>query len=146
MIIRNPKHSALRTREAFTLLEVLVVVAILVVLASVAGIYVFRYLEDAKADATVLKMQQLERACKNYATKNDGEFPPDLVSLIRPEDTMQGGAPDPFIEGGESAIMSAWGTPIEYSVEQGPGGEITPVFRSQSSDGRRVAIWPKWAR
>lgn len=141
MIIRNPKHSALRTREAFTLLEVLVVVAILVVLASVAGIYVFRYLEDAKADATVLKMQQLERACKNYATKNDGEFPPDLVSLIQPEDGT-----DPFIEGGESAIMSAWGTPIEYSVEQGPGGEITPVFRSQSSDGRRNAVWPKWAR
>ena len=44
MIVRVTRRSALR-REAFTLLEVLVVVAILVVLASVAGIYFFRYLE-----------------------------------------------------------------------------------------------------
>jgi general secretion pathway protein G len=140
MIVRVTRRSALRRRDAFTLLEVLVVVAILVVLASVAGIYIFRYLEDSKADATVLKMQQLERACKNFAAKNDGNFPPDLVSLIQPADQT-----DPFIEGGQDAITSAWGTPIAYAIEQGPGGEVTPVFRSQSADGRRVAIWPKWA-
>src|SRR6478609_2417754 len=101
MIVRTTRRPALRTRDAFTLLEVLVVVAILVVLASVAGIYVFRYLEDAKADATVLKMQQLERACKNYAAKNDGNWPPDLTSLIAPPDGT-----DPFIEGGALAIQS----------------------------------------
>jgi general secretion pathway protein G len=141
MIVRVARRSALRRREAFTLLEVLVVVAILVVLASVAGIYIFRYLEDAKADATVLKMQQLERACKNFAVKNDGQFPPDLTALIAPGDGT-----DPFIEGGAAAITSAWDTPIAYSIEQGPGGEVTQVFRSQSSDGRRIAVWPKWAK
>ena len=35
-------------RAAFTLLEVLIVVAILVILASAASIALFRYLEDAK--------------------------------------------------------------------------------------------------
>jgi general secretion pathway protein G len=141
MIVRVTRRPALRRREAFTLLEVLVVVAILVVLASVAGIYVFKYLEDAKADSTVLKMQQLERACKNYAAKNDGNWPTDLTELIRPTTS-----PDPYIEGGEAAILSTWNTPIMYSVEQGPGGEMAPVFRAQSADGRRTAVWPVWAR
>jgi general secretion pathway protein G len=141
MIVRVTRRPALRRREAFTLLEVLVVVAILVVLASVASIYMFRYLEDAKADATRLKMQALQTACKTYAAKNDGNFPTDLTALIAPPD----GA-DPFIEGGQDAITSSWGTPIQYSIEQGPGGEMTPVFRSQSSDGRRVAVWPNWAK
>ena len=140
MLLNTSRRSTTR-RGAFTLLEVLVVVAILVVLASVAGIYVFRYYEDAKSDATVLKMQQLERACKNYMAKNDGMWPTDLTLLIAPPDGT-----DPFIEGGQMAIMSAWGTPIVYTIEQGPGGEQTPVFRSQSSDGRRIAVWPKWAR
>lgn len=141
MIVRTTSRQSLRTREAFTLLEVLVVVAILVILASVAGISVFRYMEDAKADATVLKMQALERACKNYAAKNDGTYPTDLSLLISPPD----GA-DPFIEGGQSAIMSTWNTPIVMSLQQDPGGSMTPVFQSQSSDGRRTAVWPKWAR
>jgi general secretion pathway protein G len=142
MLVRTSRRSPLRTREAFTLLEVLVVVAILVVLASVAGIYVFKYYEDAKADATVLKMQQLEQACKTYATKNDGMWPQSLQELVMPSQT----SPDPYIEGGPNAIMSAWGTPISYTIAQGPGGEQAPVFTSQSSDGRRVAIWPVWAR
>jgi len=141
MIVRVNRRPGLRTREAFTLLEVLVVVAILVILASVAGISVFRYLEDAKADATVLKMQALERACKNYVAKNDGNWPQDLSLLIAPPDGAE-----PFIDGGALAIQSAWGTPIAYSIEAGPGGEQTPVFRSQSADGRRMAVWPKWAR
>jgi general secretion pathway protein G len=142
MIVRTTRRSALRTREAFTLLEVLVVVAILVVLASVAGIYVFKYYEDAKADATVLKMQQLENACKAYAAKNDGNWPQSLQELVQPSQT----SPDPYIEGGPAAILSSWNTPINYTISQGPGGEQAPVFQAQSSDGRRVAIWPVWAR
>ena len=58
MLIRPlhpPRATATRLRRvpraAFTLLEVLIVVAIIVVLAGVSSIYVFRYLEDAKEGA-----------------------------------------------------------------------------------------------
>ena len=135
------RGSATLRRPAFTLLEVLVVVAILVILASIGGVYMFRFLEDAKSDATVLKMQALENACKHFAAKNDGQWPPDLVSLIAPPD----GA-DPFVEGGQLAIQSSWGSPINYAIQAGPGGEEVPVFHAQSPDGKRLAVWPKWAK
>lgn len=127
-------------RNAFTLLEVLVVVAILVVLASVASIYLFRYLEDAKADATKLKMQQLERACKAYATKNDGVFPASLQELIAPADGS-----DPYLEGGITAILDGWQQPINYNPQAiGPVGEIGVSF--SASYGKRFVYWPNWAQ
>lgn len=135
------RGSATLRRPAFTLLEVLVVVAILVILASIGGVYMFRYLEDAKQDATVLKMQALDKACKNYAAKNDGNWPADLRDLIQPVD---GG--EPFIDGGAESIMSSWGTPIQYTVLPDPGGAEVPVFRAASSDGKRQAVWPRWAK
>ena len=142
MIVRSANRSAFRKRDAFTLLEVLVVVAILVILASVAGIGVFRFLEDAKADATTLKMQALEKACKAYATKNDGNPPESLNELLFPSDGAE-----PFIEGGQASIMSTWGTPINYEPRAiDPGGSPSPVFRAQSPDGKRHVVWPKWAR
>jgi hypothetical protein len=97
---------------------------------------------ETKADATVLKMQQLEQACKAYAANNDGNFPQSLQELVMPSAT----APDAYIEGGPDAIMSSWGTPIDYTIAQGPGGAMAPVFTAQSPDGRRTATWPVWAR
>ena len=51
MLVRPNTASRVAARSAFTLLEVLIVVAILVVLASVSSIYVFKFLHDAKVDA-----------------------------------------------------------------------------------------------
>ncbi|MGL4420609.1 MAG: prepilin-type N-terminal cleavage/methylation domain-containing protein [Gemmataceae bacterium] len=130
-----------RRRSAFTLLEVLVVVAILVILAGVASVGIFRFLEDAKEDTTKMKMQQLSTQCRAYAAKNGGDFPQSLNDLISPPDGQQ-----PFLEGGMDAITSAWGTPIQYSIETDQGGSPVPVFRSQSADGKRRAVFPKWAQ
>jgi general secretion pathway protein G len=129
-------------RSAFTLLEVLVVVAILVILASVGSVYIFRYLEDAKGDATLLKMKQLEKTCQSYSVKNGGNWPETLDELIRPLDGNE-----PFLDGGSEAIMSGWGTPIQYTIIAHPEtGEQVPTFRSQSANGKRVVVWPQWAK
>jgi general secretion pathway protein G len=137
---RRPNSSGLLTRSAFTLLEVLVVVAILLVLASVGAVYGVRYMEDAKADATRMKMQTLSSSCKAYYNKT-GNFPTALTDLIQPPDGNE-----PFVEGGMDAITDAWGQPINYSLEQpaGGGGEYVPVFRTQH--GNRTVVWPNSAR
>jgi len=98
-------------REAFTLLEVLVVVAILVILAGAASIYVFKYLEDAKLDTARNTMTQLEEACKSYMVKNGGGQPPDsLQELVIPS---QEGA-KPYVDGGLSSLKDPWGNNYGY--------------------------------
>lgn len=136
------RGSATFRRPAFTLLEVLVVVAILVILASVGGVYFFRYLEDAKGDATLLKMKSLDNACKSYSVKNGGIWPQSLQELIQPADGNE-----PFVDGGSEAIQSGWQTPILYQLANHPEtGEEVPTFRAQSNNGKRVVTWPMWAR
>ena len=84
-----------RRRGAFTLLEVLVVVAILVVLASVAGVYAFKYLEDSKIDAARSQMTIFENAAKNHAVQHEGIAPPTLEYLVAPTDNTK-----PRVDGG----------------------------------------------
>jgi general secretion pathway protein G len=140
MIVSRSPSSRLAARSAFTLLEVLVVVAILLVLASVATVYAVRYMEDAKADATRMKMQAISSACKNYYAKT-GNYPQGLPDLIQPMDGAE-----PFLEGGVDAISDAWQQPIQFSIEQVGGGEFVPVLRAQSPDGKRRVVWPASAQ
>jgi general secretion pathway protein G len=137
MIVRTNPQNVLRRREAFTLLEVLVVVAILVILASVAGIYVFRYLDDARYDTTLMKMKTLEQCCKAYAVKNGGNWPENLQLLIQPPD---GGSP--FVENGQQALLDSWGQQINYTVTTYSTGEVGPQFTTVSPKGQTI-VWPQ---
>ena len=98
-MLQSAHRPLARRRGAFTLLEVLVVVAILVVLASVAGVYAFKYLEDSKIDAARSQMTIFENAAKNHATQNEGVAPPSLEYLVAPTDGTK-----PRVDGGIMTI------------------------------------------
>ena len=122
-------------RDGFTLLEVLVVVAILVVLASVASIYVFRYLDDAKKDQAKLKARAIEKAVKAYIIKYDN-VPQNTQALINP-----GQGEKPFLEGGMDAVRTPWGG--EYTIgsqQRGDSNEIAIVISWQDGDGNAHQI------
>src|SRR3954453_22212587 len=89
MVIRPPHTPRAARRAAFTLLEVLIVVAIIVVLAGVSSIYVFRYLEDAKEGRAKADVKTLEKAATSYELKI-GQLPNSLQALPQPPD---GGKP-----------------------------------------------------
>jgi general secretion pathway protein G len=99
-------------RNAFTLLEVLVVVAIIVILASVGTIYFFRYLDDAKKETARAKAHNIQTAAKSYYIKY-GEVPPNAQALINP-----GQGEKPFLEGGNTAIQTPWGGLYTITVQQ----------------------------
>jgi len=112
-----PLASLARRREGFTLLEILVVVAIIVILAGVATFAYTRYIDDAKVDTAKQSMKVLETAAKNFTLKN-GQVPPEsLALLIQPPD---GGRP--FVEGGESALVDPWGKPYQYDGSHSTNG------------------------
>src|SRR5262245_35011142 len=84
---RNEARAATRAvnRAAFTLMEVLVVAAILVILASVASVGVLRYLDDAKEKAALAGVTKLEQAAAAYKV-NHGDWPASLTDLCMAED------------------------------------------------------------
>ena len=132
MIVKDlyRRRLAGRERTAFTLLEVLVVVAILVVLASVASIYVFRYLEDAKIDKAKLQAKNIEKAAKSYIIKNNGSSDGlSLEALIAP--------PRPFLEGGSEAITTPFGDRYVLDIsEVSDTGEENVIVSFRAPDGR----------
>jgi general secretion pathway protein G len=104
-------------RAAFTLLEVLVVVAILVILAGVASISIFRYMDDAKVGRAKADMETLVKAYKTYYTQHS-EWP------------QQPGDVAPLLEQGVNAFQSPWpGITYQVSVTQQQQPDGTTIDR-----------------
>ncbi|MFO0938717.1 MAG: type II secretion system protein [Gemmataceae bacterium] len=131
MLANTPLNSRSR-RSAFTLVEVLVVMAIIVILASVATVGVMRYLDNAKENVDESRMRNLITAYKSYNLKTGGDsWPSDPSIIVNPDD---GGRP--YLDGGIEAITNPWG--IRYSVDIGEsstGSGPTPYVHSQRPTG-----------
>jgi general secretion pathway protein G len=126
----NRRQSALRRRNAFTLLEVLVVVAILVVLASIASVSVFGELENAKRKKAEIQAKVLHDAVKNYYIKYD-QYPPNLQALVNPAPGER-----PLLEGGMEALKTPWGGDYQIqAVQRGDSNETVILVQWQDADG-----------
>src|SRR5262245_64302789 len=98
MLVR--RHNNRRNdRLGFTLMEVLVVVAILVILAGTASVFVFRYLDQAKEDRARADIKTIENACTAYKLRN-GNFPESLNVLVNPDDSKT----KPYIDDTETLL------------------------------------------
>lgn len=109
MTLQNVSKRADR-RAAFTLMEVLVVVAILVVLAGVGGVIFLRSQEDAYRKVAQVQVKELTSACQSYAVNHGGELPETLAELTQPTD---GGRA--YLEA--KVLTDPWGRPYQYQRE-----------------------------
>lgn len=113
-VSRNRSLAAVaRKRSAFTLLEVLVVVAILIVLASVASIAVFRELDNAKESRAKLDMQALENSYKRLLLK-DSTIDPTTFDI----QLLAGG-----LEQGTQGLYDPWGNVYQFDFVMSEFGE-----------------------
>jgi prepilin-type N-terminal cleavage/methylation domain-containing protein len=104
-------------RAAFTLLEVLVVVAILVILAGVASISIFRYMEDAKVGRAKADMQTLVKTYQTYYTQNQ-TWPTQPAEVA------------PLMEQGMNAFQSPWpGVMYQVTIQQQQQADGTTIER-----------------
>lgn len=101
-------------RQAMTLIEVLLVVAIMLVLASMVVPQLVNRQEQANADATKLSIEGVAQALKIYALDHDGQYP-DGTSGLRPllerpdgDNQWRG----PYLE---RTPKDAWGRDFYYS-------------------------------
>jgi general secretion pathway protein G len=133
MVIRPQRTSRPQRRAAFTLLEVLIVVAILVVLASVSSVYIFRYLDDAKINAAKAGVKAIERAAVGYQV-NYNELPATLQQLLQPPSGNK-----PYLE--PEALNDPWGKPYNYDPTGPNNSGLRPDVWTTTPDGATIGNW-----
>ncbi len=113
-------------RAGFTLIEILVAVAIIGILGTTAAIGIPRILENSKIKAAKVGVDNLKAAVVAYNIEK-GKYPSDLKSLVEAS-----GDDEPIVEGGEGALYDPWGTEYKYEkkgkrfvvISAGPDGEF----------------------
>ena len=124
-MILQPRNRSVSRRGAFTLLEILVVVAIILVLASVATVSVMQVLKENKGDAARMNAVNLEKSVKTYMIKNSDAAPPQ--SLHEVLKYVDGNDPAKLIDpwGQEYKIgYNDQGAPYVYTTNQDTGEMI----------------------
>ena len=102
--------SVLAMRAGFTLMEILVAVAIIGILGTVAVQSIVSNLETAKKTAAKESVDNISNAITSYYLANK-KYPNDLRDLIK-----DNGDDEPILKGGEGALEDPWGT--EYKLEK----------------------------
>ena len=137
MIVRTSRVAARSTfRAGFTLMELLVVVALLVVLAGTGGVIYMNYLEGAKEDVAKSQVQVLTEAAQMYQIKT-GSYPPDLNTLTQP--TADGKVAS--LE--TSALIDPWQRPYQYQYpgQHHPGQNKPDVWSTGPDGNTQIGNW-----
>jgi general secretion pathway protein G len=115
-------------RRGFTLIEILVVIAILAVIGSVAAVKYMAYLKDAAVKTAGIKLRELEKTVELYYSQHQ-KYPETLDELVTPQEV---GAQSVLKKSG---TLDPWKSPILYEVTAGqePPFELT----SFGPDGRQ---------
>ncbi len=135
MTLRVPNS---RTRRAaFTLLEMLVVVAIIVALAGVGTYFLFGAMRDSEKDIARIKCKALGDVCVQYSIKNHS-FPQSLQLLLQKDQKGYG----PYLEEPD-ALVDPWGKPFNYDPSGQRNRGRRPDISTQAPDGTIIGNWPE---
>ena len=133
--MKKSKFRRRRQRRGFTLMEILLVLAILVILGSLVGIGYFQIQKGMTVDATKTEIRTLEQAVKYYQLAM-GRLPSmdeGLEALINPPaDDIKGRWKGPYLETTQ-VPYDPWENPYNYEVLDADEFQIT----SNGPDGQQ---------
>jgi general secretion pathway protein G len=128
------RRSVALRRSGFTLLEILIVVAIIVVVAGIGGYYLFGALERGKIDAAKAQIKVIENAVEIYRLAHT--VPPQNLQILLQPDAANDGAPY-FKE--EKAIVDPWGNIYLYEYQDAMG----PTIGFKTPNGQVITNKPQ---
>ncbi|MEO1476744.1 MAG: type II secretion system major pseudopilin GspG [Pseudomonadota bacterium] len=120
-----------RTSEAgYSLLEILVVLAIIASLAALVGPRLIGQVDKSKVTTAKVQIEMLETALTDYYTEvgilpNASEGLEVLVKNVTNHDRWRGPYLD--LDAGQDLPLDPWGSPYQYRPPTGPG-QIGTVF------------------
>jgi general secretion pathway protein G len=135
MVLRKREIQKI-VRRGFTLMEVLVVVAIILILASLGGYYVMGQLAEARKSEAKIQVRTLTTACENYEL-NYRQRPQQLSDLLN-----KGEMGGPYLKSSD-LLIDPWGKPYVYNREGPNNRGLTPDISTTDPDGRVIGNWGK---
>jgi general secretion pathway protein G len=122
-----------RSRRAFTLLEMLIVVAIIVALAGIGVVYVLPQLQKSKDGEAKTGALNLDKALQMYYKDHD-QYPtdPSLLSVK----SEQGG---PYIP--QDALLDPWGKQFQIDVTGPNNNGAKPDVYTTNPEGKIIGNW-----
>jgi len=124
-----------RIRQGFTLLEVLLVLAILIAIAAMVVPNIIGASDEANKDLTRVNINSFELIVKQYRIKYkvwpEGSTE-DVVMLLMMTEDDQGNFTEPLLE---KVPLDAWGEPLQYEYPaDGTGNTRKPLIYSFGPD------------
>lgn len=115
---RNTRRA--RARQGFTLMEIMVVIAIIGLLMTLVAPQVYNRLREANVTATKAKMANIiQPAIEDYKRHHGGKVPDSLQELTQPNKQNLG---EPYLT--EDQILDAWQEQFVYTKISGRKFEL----------------------
>ena len=123
---KSCRIAARRARDGFTLLELMIVLAILAVIVGLVLPNLLGAQKKAMIKNARIQVHEVEAAADLYAADHDAEFPGSLDLLI----SSPGSDPKwkgPYLKGGKSPA-DPWGNPIQYTYPGSHNGDGPDIW------------------
>lgn len=121
------KNTILKSNKAMTLLEIMIVLAIVALMASLIGPQVIGQLNSSKVKGVKIQISELSKTLDIFYT-DCGFYPEELVALIEKPSNCENWGPDAYIK---KIPKDAWGEEFIYELE-----DNKPIIISYGEDRR----------
>lgn len=134
MKLSTVHQRATRRRGGFTLLEVLVVVAILVILAGVGVVATTSYLERARRNEAQLKCSAIAQAVESYYLnpQSGNNYPETLEEVVN----LPGGS---ALKNGLQDLVDPWQQRYQLTYLDDGAGNRVPLVFTRAKDGTPIS-------